>query len=66
METAFKFMQTAHAEHERIVTALRQGEAARSENLIREHAYQSRDDLRSALEGKTKNGNIQALRLIAG
>ncbi len=66
METAFQYMQTAHAEHERIVTALQQGEAARAENLIREHAFQSRDDLRSALEGKTRHGSIQALRLITG
>ena len=66
MAIAFEYMQTAHAEHERIVTALRQGEAARAENLVREHAFQSRDDLRSALENQTEHCNIEALSLIAG
>ncbi len=65
MLTAFRYMQTAHDEHERIVGALRKGEAVRSESLMREHAFQSRDNLQKLLEGKGSIERIQVLRVIA-
>ena len=39
----FESMRQAHADHERIVAALKRGEAARAEALMAEHVYGSRD-----------------------
>ena len=66
MDRAFRYMQAAHDEHERVVAALRRGEAVRSESLMREHAFQSRDNLREFLEGRGGNERMQVLRLLAG
>lgn len=64
-ELAYRSMRTAQAEHVRIVKCLKQGEAARAENLMREHAYESRDNLRVVLEKHPPLGKMLSLKSIA-
>lgn len=63
MQTAYGYMHAAHEEHQRIVKALRQGEVARVESLMKEHSFESRDNLRTALEGKGPRDRMQVLRV---
>jgi len=70
LDTSYRNMRAAHAEHRDLYEAMRKGEAGRAEALAREHAYKSREKLREGLE-RARNGQVRAdrvpgLKLVVG
>ncbi|MDB5965719.1 MAG: GntR family transcriptional regulator [Polaromonas sp.] len=47
----FRFIQRAQGDHEDVLAALKAGEGARAEALMREHAHRSRNNKRALMQG---------------
>ena len=47
----YRFIQRAQSDHEDVLAALKAGEGARVEALMREHAYRSRNNKRALMLG---------------
>jgi GntR family transcriptional regulator of vanillate catabolism len=67
----YRFIQRAQSDHEDVLAALKAGEGARAEALMREHAYRSRNNKRTLMQGTqkmaqtakpAKKTNVKAIR----
>jgi GntR family transcriptional regulator of vanillate catabolism len=54
----YRFIQRAQGDHEDVLTALKAGEGARAEALMREHAHRSRNNKRALMQAAQKPAQI--------
>lgn len=65
MEISYRYMSAAQTEHKDILEALKSRQASRAEALIVEHAYKSRQNLRSSLADAQRRTVFPTLRVEA-